>query len=66
MNGFGVEGAKAIGTALKSNRTLLELDLSHNRVPEEGATEIAQGMRENDVLQILKVNSIEGFDCAID
>lgn len=55
MNGFGLEGAEAIGKALKNNRTLFELDISHNRVPLEGAIAIAHGLQTNDILKKLKV-----------
>ena len=55
MNGFSGPGAEAFGRALKHNRTLTELDLSHNRVPEEGAGHIALGIQTNDTLRVLKV-----------
>lgn len=55
MNGFGREGADAIGKALKTNRTLLELNLYHNRIPENGVQSIANGLQTNDALKILKV-----------
>ena len=56
-NGFGVEGAKAMGHALKHNQCLEELDLSHNRIPEEGAMYLASGIVVNDQLRALKVAS---------
>ena len=56
-NGFGVEGAKAMGHALKHNQCLEELDLSHNRIPEEGAMYLASGIAVNDQLRALKVAS---------
>ena len=55
MNGFSGPGAEAFGRALKHNRTLAELDISHNRVPEEGAGHIALGIQTNDTLRVLKV-----------
>lgn len=56
MNGLGLEGAVAMGKALKNNRTLLQLDLSFNRIPEAGAGHIAVGLQTNDTLQGLKVS----------
>ena len=55
MNGFSGPGAEAFGRALKHNRGLTELDLSHNRVPQEGAGHIALGLQTNDTLAVLKV-----------
>ena len=56
-NGFGAEGAKSMGHALKHNQCLEELDLSHNRIPEEGAMYLASGIVVNDQLRALKVAS---------
>jgi len=55
MNGFSDVGAEALGRALKHNRTLMELDVSHNRISEIGAGHIALGLQTNDVLKCLKV-----------
>ena len=55
MNGLGSEGAEAMGKALKVNRTLLQMDLSYNRIPEVGAGYLAVGLQTNDTLQGLKV-----------
>lgn len=55
MNGFAQDGSEAMGKALKNNRTLLELDLSHNRIPEAGAVAISQGLQHNDTLKVLRV-----------
>lgn len=55
MNGFSIMGADAIGKAIKHNRTLRCLDISHNRIPYDGAKHIAKGLLENDGLQTLKV-----------
>ena len=57
MNGFGFEGARAIGHALKHNQSLEELDLSANRITSPGAIEIAKGLKVNDVLKVIKVNT---------
>ena len=62
MNGFSDVGAEALGRALKHNRTLMELDVSHNRISEIGAGHIALGLQTNDVLKCLKVKNIfKGF-----
>ena len=45
-----------MGKALKTNRTLLQLDISFNRIPERGAGFIAVGLQTNDVLQGIKVS----------
>ena len=47
-NGFADEGAEAMGEALKKNDTLLELDLSHNRITEIGERRKAKGERSAD------------------
>ena len=58
MNGFGLEGAKAMAHALIHNRTLMELDLSHNRIPLQGAIAIGKGINCNEVLVTIKVRFI--------
>uniref|UniRef100_A0A8C9W539 Leucine rich repeat containing 74A n=1 Tax=Scleropages formosus TaxID=113540 RepID=A0A8C9W539_SCLFO len=50
-NGFGNEGALALGEALKYNDTLVHLDLSHNRVTNEGARTLCRGLEINDTLR---------------
>ena len=45
----------AIGDAMKHNQCLLELNLSDNRIPDEGAERVAQGLSANDVLETLRV-----------
>lgn len=55
MNGFGLDGARAMGHALKHNQSLEDLDLSANRIPSEGAVEIAKGLKVNEILQIIRV-----------
>lgn len=58
---FCFPGAAAMGDALKTNNTLLELDLSHNRITEKGALAIAKGLEKNKTLRVLKMgfNPIE-------
>lgn len=55
MAGLAKAGSEAMMKALKHNRTLRELDISFNRIPVEGAAFLANGLKENDVLQYLKV-----------
>jgi hypothetical protein len=55
MAGIGFSGCTLVGELLKSNRTALELDISFCRIPVAGVAPIANGLRENDVLQVLKV-----------
>ena len=59
MAGLGIDGAEVISKALKENRTLLELDISLNRIGLEGARDIAKGMKENDTLKILRVSKVK-------
>ena len=55
MAGLGKQGATALMDALQDNRTLIELDISFNRIPLEGAKDIAEGLKDNDTLKVLKV-----------
>ena len=55
MAGLDKAGADAMMKVLKKNRTLLELDIRFNRIRLDGAQQLAAGLRENDVLQTLKV-----------
>ena len=55
MNGFGLEGALALGEAIKANRTLMRLDASYCRIPLEGAAALAYGLQVNETLQSLNV-----------
>ena len=56
MNGFGLDGGKALGKALQSNRTLYKLDASYCRLPIECTGEIAIGLMNNDKLGVLDVS----------
>jgi len=56
MNGFGMEGAKAMGQALTHNRTLLELDICNNRIPLNGVIAMAKGLNTSDSLATLRVS----------
>ena len=47
---IGVEGAKAIGEALKVNASLTEIYLSTNDIGDEGAKELAEALKVNTSL----------------
>ena len=55
FNGFGTEGTALMGVALATNRTLLELDMSKNRITEFDLKLFTKQMAQNDTLQILRV-----------
>ena len=57
-NGLANDGAKALGRALRYNSSLLELDVTCNRVNMEGAVALADGLRSNSALRWLKVGII--------
>ena len=48
-------GARAICDALKENITLVDLDLSSNRITAVGAASLADGLGANNTLQVMKV-----------
>ncbi len=54
-NGFGNEGALAMGEALKFNNTLVHLNLSNNRLTNEGVGMLCRGLEFNDTLRVLLV-----------
>lgn len=54
-NGFGNEGALAIGEALKFNNTLVHLNLNNNRITNEGVAMLCRGLEFNDTLRVLLV-----------
>uniref|UniRef100_A0A8C0JE42 Leucine rich repeat containing 74A n=1 Tax=Chelonoidis abingdonii TaxID=106734 RepID=A0A8C0JE42_CHEAB len=55
-NGFGNEGALALGEALKLNNILVQLDISRNHINNEGAGKLAKGLEVNGNLKILKLS----------
>ena len=61
MNGFGLEGAKALGEAIKNNRTLLKLDAMFCRLPVHGSYSLSDGLQTNDILQQLNVSWMSMF-----
>ena len=56
---IGDEGAKAIGEALKSNKTLTNLDVRHNKIQSEGAKAIGRALKSNKTLTSLNLQSNE-------
>ena len=56
FNGLGTEGALGLAAALKKNRTLQELDISHNRIMDMDAVAIGHGLGVNDALRVLRVS----------
>lgn len=63
-NGFGNEGALALGEALKFNNTLVHLNLNNNRITNEGVGMLSRGLEHNDTLQILQVGAERTYDIA--
>ena len=51
------EGAKLIAEAIKVNKTLQELDISHNNISDDGAAAISDALKSNNLLQILNMSS---------
>lgn len=54
-NGFGNEGALAMGEALKFNSSLVYLNLNNNRLNNEGVSMLCRGLEANDTLRVLLV-----------
>ena len=54
-NGLAYEGSLAISRLIDNNEYLQKLDISNNRINWEGATLIAEGLKHNGVLEVLKV-----------
>ena len=55
-NNVGVEGAKALAEALKTNTALTSLDLYRNSVGDEGAKALAESLKTNTALTSLNLN----------
>jgi hypothetical protein len=54
-NGLGNPGALGFADALKVNSTLLDLDISNNRITAEGAAFIGKALEVNDTLKVLRI-----------
>ena len=55
-NGFGPEGGAAMGEALASNNSLLEIDVSGNRLNSDSAVKMARTVSSNDNLRAIRVS----------
>merc|ERR1711924_488226 len=62
--GIGVEGAKAIGSALAVNGVLTNLNLGSNEIGSKGATAIAEALRGNEGLKSLNLR-YNGIDALV-
>ncbi|KAG8538876.1 hypothetical protein GDO81_021859, partial [Engystomops pustulosus] len=64
-NGFGNDGAAALGEALKVNNVLEEINISNNRIALQGAVRFALCVKENKTLRVLKMgrNPIQSDGC---
>ena len=55
MNAIALEGIVSISSTLQVNKTLKYLDLSYNRIEEEGSKWLCKSLLENTSLQVLKL-----------
>ena len=58
MNGLSSKGARSLGDALLTNCTLAHLDVSANRIHDDGAIALARGLAHNDTLETLVVSRV--------
>ena len=57
-NSIGVEGAKELAEALKTNTTLTEINLGDNSIGGEGAKAIAEALKTNTTLTQINLGVI--------
>lgn len=50
-----MDGCKALAKALEENKTLIELDLTCNRISKECLEKLMGGLKRNSTLEILRV-----------
>ena len=55
-NGLGYEGTVGVADALKGNLSLVELDISFNRIDWRCADILAKGLKANMTLEVLIVS----------
>ena len=55
MNAIALEGIISVSSTLQVNKTLKYLDLSYNRIEEEGSKWLCKSLLENTSLQVLKL-----------
>lgn len=60
-NGLAIPGAIAIADALNQNENLTDLDLTCNRIFDEGAMEIGKALLTNETLRKLRVRSFSYY-----
>ena len=60
-NGFGNDGANAIGRALAHNVMLEELDIRSNRIDAQGFLNLCGCFKENTTLKKLFVSSKDNY-----
>lgn len=65
MNGFGNDGAAALGEVLRFNSCLDYLDVSSNSINNEGISKISKGLEFNESLKFLKVKSLPSWEWAV-
>ena len=58
-NKIGDEGAKCLGEALKSNKTLKELDLRCNEIGLEGMGALFEALKGNSTLDHLELGAVD-------
>ena len=58
-NGLSIPGAVAMAEALEENDILTDLDLTCNRIFDEGAVRIGKALLVNETLSKLKVWTLE-------
>ena len=54
-NGFSLEGCIGLGEALGCNHSLMNLDLTNNRINNEHIKNLIGGLQKNNTLETLKV-----------
>lgn len=57
MNGLSNQGAIALGNVLPTNESLIELDVSNNRIEKDGAAVFASKLEMNQRLKKLWVGA---------
>ena len=53
-----MDGCKALSRALEVNKTLIELDLTCNRISKDCLEKLMGGLKRNSTLEILRVRSL--------
>jgi Ran GTPase-activating protein (RanGAP) involved in mRNA processing and transport len=64
-NGFDVAGCHGLAHGLEKNNTLVDLDISSNRIGIMAINKLLEGMKRNSSLEILRVSNFIAFDIII-